>query len=103
MANNGATGVPTTIVFTLIISFFALFASVTCVTLYYYKRDPRRLERLRQFEQAAEGRETISLGSWAEQPIIWEVWADGHPKPTSKWGDLLVRLYFAIFPVLSGS
>ncbi|KAF9788297.1 hypothetical protein BJ322DRAFT_1048150 [Thelephora terrestris] len=90
MASNGAAaGVPTTIVFTLIISFFALFASVTCVTLYYYKRDPRRLERLRQFEQAAEGREIIPLGACAEPPIIWEVWADGHPKQTSKWEDLL--------------
>lgn len=96
MANNTIGGIPATIVFTLIVSFFAFFASVTCVTLYYYKRDPRRLERLRQLEQAIEDRETTFLGNvnWVEMPIIWEVWADKHPKRTSKWEDLLVRLPF---------
>ena len=92
MADNGVGGVPTTIVFTLIISFFAFFASVTCVSLYYYsKRDPRRLERLRQLEQAAQDMETMPIETWAEMPTIWEVWADEHPKPTSEWEDFLVR------------
>lgn len=90
MADNGVGGVPTTIVFTLIISFFAFFASVTCVSLYYYsKRDPRRLERLRQLEQAAQDMETMPIETWAEMPTIWEVWADEHPKPTSEWEDFL--------------
>jgi hypothetical protein len=92
MADNTIGGIPATIVFTLIISFFAFFASITCVALYYYKRNPRRLERLRQLEQAVEARETIPLGTWAEAPILWEVWADKHPKSTSEWKDLLVRL-----------
>ena len=92
MADNDAGSIPTTIVFTLIVSFFAFFASVTCVTLYYYsKRDPRRLERLRQLEQAAQDMETMTMETWVETPTIWEVWADGRPKPTSKWEDFLVR------------
>src|SRR5258708_1712932 len=103
MAGNTIGGIPATIVFTLIISFFAFFASVTCVTLYYYKRDPRRLQRLRQLENAVETREPVLLESWAEAPIIWEVWADKHPKPTSNWNDLLVRLPFVSSPVLFNS
>ena len=92
-ANNTVGGIPATIIFTLIISFFAFFAAVTCVTLYYYKRDPRRLQRLRQIEEA-EARDSITFGAWEEAPAIWEVWADKHPKPTSEWEGLLVRLPF---------
>lgn len=104
MADNTIGGVPATIVFTLIISFFAFFASVTCVTLYYYKRDPQRRERLRQLEQGIEVRETIPLGAWPEMPIVWEVWADKHPKPTANWEDLLVRFLFMMMtPVFSNS
>ena len=99
MAESTIGGIPSTIVFTLIISFFAFFSSVTCVTLYFYKRNPRRLERLRQLEQAAEFVETFPLGIWAEAPKIWEVWVDRHPKHTSNWEDLLVRLPFMPSPV----
>lgn len=87
---------PVTIIFTLIISFLGFFAAVTCVTLYYYKRGSRRLQRLEQIQWDTEGRETIPLGTyWSERPVIWEVWADKYPKPTSKWEDLLVRPRFA--------
>ena len=81
-----------TIVFTLILSFLGFFAAVTCVTMYYYKRGAGRLERLEQIQQASERRENLALGA---RPAIWEVWADKHPKLTSKWNDLLVRLRFA--------
>lgn len=101
MAGNTIGGIPATIVFTLIISFFAFFASITCVTLYYYKRDPRRLERLRRLEQAFEASETIPLGVSEEAPILWEVWADRHPKPTSKWEDLLVCFLLSSLPPFS--
>jgi hypothetical protein len=97
--NNTVGGIPATVIFTLIISFFAFFAAVTCVTLYYYKRDPRRLERLRRIEEEVEARDSITLGAWEETPAIWEVWADKYPKPTSKWEELLVRLPFATSPV----
>ena len=91
MSDSNIGGIPATIVFTLIISFFAFFASVTFVTLYYYKRDPRRLQRLQQIERVTETQETIALGPLAEPPILWQVWADRYPKLTSKWEDLLVR------------
>lgn len=76
------------IVFTLILSFVGFFAGVTCITLYYYKRGSRRLERLERTQRAAEDRE----GRWSEKPVIWDVWTDKHPKTTSMWNDLLVRL-----------
>lgn len=95
MADSVMKRTPVTIIFTLIISFLGFFAAVTCVTLYYYKRNNNRLERLEQ-QWGAEGRETVPLGPhWSERPIIWEVWADKYPKPTSKWEDFLVRLRFA--------
>jgi hypothetical protein len=86
-----------TIVFILIVSFLGFFAAVTCVTLYYYKRGARRLERSERIQQAAEGRKTLGV-HWSERPAIWEVWADKHPKPTSKWNDLLVCIRFAASP-----
>lgn len=92
MGENAFRGTPVTIVFTLILSFLGFFAAVTCVTMYYYKRGAGRLERLEQIQQASERRENIALGA---RPAIWEVWADKHPKLTSKWNDLLVRLRFA--------
>jgi len=92
MGENAFRGTPVTIVFTLILSFLGFFAAVTCVTMYYYKRGSGRLERLEQLQQASERRETLAL---AARPAIWEVWADEHPKLTSTWNDLLVRLPFA--------
>lgn len=101
MAENIIEGTPVTIVFTLIISFLGFFAVVTCVTLYFYKRRTRRLEHI---QQGTGGRGTLILGAnWSERPAIWEVWADKHPKPTSTWDDLLVRLRFADSLVLFGS
>jgi len=76
-----------TIIFTLIISFIGFFAVVTCVALYYYKRGPRHFERLERIHQAIEDREIFAL--WSERPIIWEVWVDKYPKPTSQWNGLL--------------
>ena len=92
--------IPTTTVFSLILSLFGFFATVTCISLYYYKKDSRRLQRLEPIQRATRARETASLSAqWLEKPVIWEVQADRYPKPISKWEDLLVSFRFATFSV----
>ena len=88
MAENGFGRTPVTIVFTLILSFLGFFAGVTCVTMYYYRRGSRGLDRLERLQQAAGDREA----NRSRRPVIWDVWADKHPKPASTWNDFLVCL-----------
>ena len=88
--------IPTTTILSLILSLFGFFTVVTGVALFYYRKDYRRLERLEAIQRAAESREIASLEArWLEKPVIWEVWADRYPKPTSKWEDFVVSFRFA--------
>ena len=91
------TNSPTTTIFALILTLLCFFAAATGVTIFYFKKDSRRLSRSELLQQATEGDETISPKAHFRTPEIWEVWADKYPKPTSKWEDLLVSLCFANF------
>lgn len=89
------TDIPTTTIFSLILSLLGFFTVVTGATAFYYKRDSRRSERLELNQRGAEDRETTLGAHWSERPAIWDVWVDKYPKPASKWEDLLVCLRFA--------
>ena len=86
--------IPTTTIFSLILSLFGFFATVTSIALYYHRRDSRRLERLEFAQRATEGHEITFGAHWLEKPVIWDVWANRYPEPTSKWEDLLVGFRF---------
>ena len=92
---------PTTTIFSLILALLGFFTAVTSATMFYHRRDSRRLRRLELAQQAAEGRGSTSLPPhWSERPVIWEVCADKHPKRTSNWEDSLVSYTFALWTPL---
>jgi len=86
--------IPTTTVVSLILFLLGFFATVTSITLYYYKKYSRRLERLELIQRATEGSEASLAAQWQEKPVIWEVQADRYPELISKWEDLLVSFRF---------